>query len=290
MAGSACVRELPGAFSLDDPGYPDALRSLSSPPKQLYVRGVLAHPPARAVALVGARAASPYGRAMADRLARDLAALQIAVVSGLARGIDAAAHEGALAAGGVTIAVLPSSLDHITPPQHAGLALRIIERGALVTEVAKGGPFGRGAFVKRNRIIAALAGVTVVVEAGVRSGALRTAEAAEALGRPVLAVPGDVDRPTARGTLALLRAGARPCGDAGDVMTALAGSFPSPPTIDPLGRLTSALDGVPRSLDELARLAAVSAMEASAMLLRLEWSGVALCAPGGRWVRRGASS
>ena len=287
MAGSACVAELPHARLLEDRDYPDALRSLSSPPKRLYVRGVLAHPPARAVALVGARAASPYGRAMADRLARDLASLGIAVVSGLARGIDAAAHEGSLAAGGVTIAVLPSSLAHITPPQHTGLARRIIERGALVTEVAEGGPFGRGAFVKRNRIIAALAGVTVVVEAGVMSGALRTAEAAQALGRSVLAVPGDVDRPTARGTLALLRAGARPCGDAGDVMTALAESFPAPPTIDPLGRLTAALGGVPRSLDELARLAALSPMEASAMLLRLEWSGVAVSAPGGRWLRRG---
>lgn len=290
MLGSACVRELPRAWSLDDKDYPDALRSLSSPPRHLYIRGVLAHAPARAAALVGARAASPYGRAMSDRLARDLAALGIAVVSGLARGIDAAAHEGALAAGGVTIAVLPSSLAHITPAQHTGLARRITERGALVTEVANGGPFGRGAFVKRNRIIAALAGVTVVVEAGVRSGALRTAEAAEALGRPVLAVPGDVDRPTAHGTLALLRSGARPCGDAGDVLAALAKAFPAPPTIDPLGRLAAALDGVPRSLDELTRLAAVSAMEASAMLLRLEWSGVAVSAPGGRWRRRGAPS
>lgn len=254
------------------------------------MQGVLAHPPARAVALVGARAASPYGKAMADRLARDLATLGIAVVSGLARGIDAAAHEGALAVGGVTIAVVPASLAHITPPQHAGLARRITERGALVTEVGGGGPFGRGAFVKRNRIIAALAGVTVVVEAGALSGALRTAEAAEALGRPVLAVPGDVDRPTAHGTLGLLRAGARPCGDAGDVLAALAQSFPSPAATDPLGRLTAALDGVARSLDELARTAGVPAMEANAMLLRLEWSGVAASAPGGRWRRRGVSS
>ena len=100
MVSTACVRELPRAWSLDDTDYPDALRSLSSPPKQLYIRGVLTHPPARAVALVGARAASPYGRTMADRLARDLAALGIAVVSGLARGIDAAAHEGALSVGG----------------------------------------------------------------------------------------------------------------------------------------------------------------------------------------------
>ncbi len=225
---------------------------------------------------------------MADRLARDLAALGIAVVSGLARGIDAAAHEGALAAGGVTIAVLPSSLAQITPPQHAGLARRITERGALVTEVAEGGPFGRGAFVKRNRIIAALAGVTVVVEAGVLSGALRTAEAAQALGRPVLAVPGDVDRPTAQGTLALLRGGVRPCGDAGDVMAALAGAFPAPAPTDAVGRLSAALDGVPRSLDELARAAGIPATQASAMLLRLEWSGVAVSAPGGRWLRRGA--
>ncbi|MEO5989174.1 MAG: DNA-processing protein DprA [Candidatus Eisenbacteria bacterium] len=290
--GFASVREGPRQpagvhrLSVEAADYPGALRELASPPACIHILGALTHPPARSVALVGSRAASPYGRAMADRLARDLVALGYAVVSGLARGIDAAAHEGALAGAGVTVAVLPSSLSQITPPQHASLAARVAERGALVSEVECGGPFGRGAFVKRNRIIAALAGVTVVVEAAAMSGALRTAEAARALGRPIMAVPGDVDRPTARGTLQMLRDGARPCGDAGDIVAALSAAFPLPPQTDPLARFTSALDQVPRTLDQLAALAAVPVAEASALLLRLQWSGVVTREPGGRWRRR----
>ncbi len=275
------------SFVIGDSDYPEGLRALASCPTQLHCLGMLTHPPARSVAIVGSRAASPYGRSMADRLARDLAALGYAVVSGLARGIDAAAHIGALAVDGVTVAVLPSALTHITPPQHAALAARIPIRGALVTEIAAGGPFGRGAFVKRNRIIAALSGVTVVVEAGAASGALRTAEAARALGRPVLAVPGDVDRPTSFGTLQLLRAGAHPCGDAGDILAALQVAFPSPPAVDPLSRLTQALTSTPRTVEQLAVLAALSAPETNALLLRLGWTGVALSEPGGRWRRRG---
>lgn len=263
---------------------------LAAPPARIHFRGALTHPPSRSVALVGSRAASPYGRAMADRLARDLGALGYAVVSGLARGIDAAAHEGALSGGGITVAVLPSSLSHVTPAHHAALAARIAERGALVSEVECGGPFGRGAFVKRNRIIAALAGVTVVVEAGAMSGALRTAEAALTLGRPLLAVPGDVDRTTAQGTLRLLREGIRPCGDAGDIVSALNAAFPPERSNDPLARFTRALDERPRTLDQLAALAVVPLAQASALLLRLEWSGVALRAPGGRWCRRGPGS
>lgn len=271
-----------------DPRYPAALLELAPPPPVLHVMGRLEHPPERAVAIVGARAASPYGRGMARRLAEDLAMLGHAVISGLARGIDAAAHEGALAAGGVTVAILPSSLSQITPAGHAPLARRIAATGALASEVAEGGPFGRGAFVKRNRIIAALAGVTVVVEAGAVSGALRTAEAARELGRPVLAVPGDVDRPSALGTLQLLREGARVCGDAGDVVAALAERYVRAPAPDPMARLCSALDGSPRTPDALAAAAGLEAGETSALLLRLEWSGVAVRDAGGRWRSRGS--
>lgn len=275
------------SLSFDEPDYPEALRSLASPPARLHIRGSLRHPPARSVALVGSRAASPYGLAMAGQLARDLVALGYAVVSGLARGIDAAAHEGALAGDGVTVAVLPSSLSDITPAQHGALAERVAVRGALVSEVECGGPFGRGAFVKRNRIIAALAGVTVVVEASAMSGALRTAEVALALGRPLLAVPGDVDRPTAQGTLRLLRQGIRPCGDAGDIVRAITAAYPPEHASDPLARFTAALDGVPRTLEQLAGLAALPLPEASALLLRLEWSGVVRRESGGRWCIRG---
>ncbi|HTR97249.1 MAG TPA: DNA-processing protein DprA, partial [Candidatus Acidoferrales bacterium] len=203
------------------PEYPAALLDLRDPPANVYVRGAAVPAPGRCVAIVGSRAASPYGSAMATRLARDLAGLGLTIVSGLARGIDAAAHRGALAAGGRTIAVVPSGLDRVTPPSHDPLADEVVRAGTLLSEIASGPPFGRGAFVRRNRLIAALAAVTVVVEASERSGALVTAAVARELGRNLAAVPGDVDRPTVRGVLELLRSGARVCADAGDVLALL---------------------------------------------------------------------
>src|SRR5262249_51851510 len=177
----------------------------------------------RAVAIVGARASTPYGVGVATHLAADLARLGMVVVSGLARGIDGAAHRGALEAGGMTGAVLPSGLDCVTPPHHQSLADRIgAASGTLMTELAAGGPRFKGEFVRRNRLIAGLCAATVVVEAAEGSGALHTAAFARSLGRAVLAVPGDVDRPASRGTHSLLREGARMCEDAGDVMRAIA--------------------------------------------------------------------
>lgn len=253
----------------------------------MWLRGGAVPARERCVAIVGSRAASPYGATQAGRLAADLAALGITVVSGLARGIDAAAHRGALAGRGRTLAVVPSGLDRVTPAHHAGLADEIAARGgALLSEIESGAPFGPGAFVKRNRLIAALSAVTVVVEAAERSGALTTAAWARALGRPVLAVPGDVDRPGARGCLALLRGGALPCADAGDVHAALRAAAPGSATADPAARVAAALDAQPRTLDDLAARAAVAAPAALAELLRLEWAGVALRRPGQRWTAR----
>ncbi len=297
-------------LGLEDAGYPEALRALPDPPRRLYVQGGPLPVRSLAVAVVGARAATPYGRTVAERLAHDLARCGLTVVSGLARGIDAAAHAGALAADGRTVAVIPSALDHVTPATHAPLARRIAATGAVVSEVAEGGPFGRGAFVKRNRLIAGLAAVTVVVEAAPESGALTTAAVARSLGRVVLAVPGDVDRPGSRGTLGLLRAGARPCADAGDVLAALADAATrtapeapeaphSPGAPDspqapyspeapeaPLSRLRAALAAEPRSVEALARASGAGAAETLARLLRLEWSGLAVAHPGGRWAAR----
>jgi len=202
------------------PGYPAALLDLSDPPDALYVRGALPDP-LRAVAIVGSRASTPYGRERARVLAADLARLGWAVVSGLARGIDAAAHEGALEASGVTAAVLPAGLDVITPRSHEDLAARIAARGALVSEYdAEMWPWP-GTFLRRNRLIAALASATVVVEAAERSGALSTAAATRRLGRPLLAVPGDADRPSAQGCFALIRDGARVCLGVRDVIEAI---------------------------------------------------------------------
>jgi DNA processing protein len=265
-------------------GYPPALLVLADAPPRVWLRGADVPAPGSCVAIVGSRAASAYGLSMARRLAADLAGLGFAVVSGLARGIDAAAHGGALHAGGRTIAVVPSGLDRVTPPEHAALAESIALGGALLSETESGGPFGRGAFVKRNRLIAALSAVTVVVEAAERSGALTTASWALSLGRPVLAVPGDVDRPTARGCLALLRGGAKPCGDAGDV-TALLPPRPARDA-DPAARVAGALDATARTLDDLAMRAGVEPPGALAELLRLEWAGLALPCPGQRWKSR----
>jgi len=264
-----------------DPHYPAPLRDLRPPPPAVFVRGAL--PAGAAVAIVGSRAATPYGVRQAHVLAADLARLGVVVVSGLARGIDAAAHRGALEAGGRTVAVLPGGVDHVTPRHHAALAADIAAHGALLAEFAAVPPWA-GGFVRRNRLIAALGAVTVVVEAATRSGALSTAAAARRLGRPVLAVPGDVDRETSRGCHALLRAGARLCESAADVLAACGGRWAAPAG-DPEALLLAALEGVPRGLDALAARAGLTPERALAALLRLEWAGALRALPGQRWAR-----
>jgi DNA processing protein len=251
--------------------------------------------------MVGSRAASPYGLEQARRLAGDLARLGMVVVSGLARGIDAAAHRGALDAGGRTVAVLPSGLDAITPRYHRDLAAEIVARGALLSEWESGDPQGKGVFVQRNRLIAALAATTVVVEAAARSGALTTAAFARRLGRPVLAIPGDVDRETARGCHTLIRGGAHLCECAADVLDALGGdgrgavaaprpqprSAPPPPAPDgtPESRLLAVLGREPVTVDALAAGAGLTIAETLSALLALEWAGSASPRPGQRWTR-----
>lgn len=265
-------------------GYPEALGELRDPPPVLYVRGSGMLAAGRAVAIVGARAATPYGLGVAARLARDLAARGVCIVSGLAHGIDAAAHEGALAAGGMSVGVLASGVRRVTPADHEPLAERLCVRGAVVSEREQGPPFGPGAFVKRNRLIAALAHATIVVEASEQSGALSTAAFARGLARPVFAVPGDVDRAGSRGTLALLRDGARVCADAGDVLPCL--PEPDAEAQDPSARLIAALTASPSTLESLAGAAGLGAPDALACLLELQWAGLAVPWPGGRWSAR----
>jgi DNA processing protein len=280
------------AFAREAADYPPGLQDLSDAPARLFVLGDAAALALPAVAIVGARGASAYGLALAERLARDLAAMGIVIVSGLARGIDAAAHQGALAAGGRTIAVLPCGIDRVVPPEHAALAQRITAAGALVSELERGAPFGRGAFVRRNRLVAALSQATVVVEAAEGSGALSTAKIARKLARPLLACPGDVDRPGSMGTLALLRAGARIAADAGDVMAMLSPKLPvwrarsAAAADDPLAALLAALGETPSTLEMIAQRAQLSLPELQALLLQLEWSGMAVREPGQRWRRR----
>lgn len=269
---------------LGESDYPAALRELADAPRVLFVRGVLPER-SRAVAVVGSRAATPYGLARAGALGADLARLGCTVVSGLARGIDGAAHRGALEAGGMSVAVLPGGLDAITPRHHAGLAEELCARGGLVSERASGPPPFRWTFLERNRLIAALSAATVVVEAAVRSGALTTAACACRLGRPVLAVPGDVDRETSRGTHALIRAGATLCESAGDVLKVIGSAASCGREAPPQARLGAALRAEPRGVDELAATAGLAVDETLALLLQFEWAGAAVALPGQRWRR-----
>jgi DNA processing protein len=188
-----------------DPYYPPALTRLDPRPPVLYVLGTVEATHDRNVGLVGTRRPTGYGRSTAAQLADDLARSGVTVVSGLALGIDSVAHEGALAAGGLTVAVVPSPLDRIYPPRNRGLAARIIAQGgAVLTELPPGRQPGMPDFARRNRIISGLSEAVVVVEAPDRSGALLTAAAAGLQGRELFAVPGPIDSAASRGTNRLI--------------------------------------------------------------------------------------
>lgn len=202
-----------------DTGFPVRLWSVSDPPLGVFVRGEV--PTGRAVALVGARRATTYGREVGEYLGRELALAGVAVVSGMARGVDAAAHRGALAAGGPTVAVWGAGPDRVYPPEHGELADEIARHGCLVTEYPPGSPPLPHHFPERNRIIAGLAEAVIVVEADERSGALITARLALDEGREVLAVPGSVFSRLSAGPNGLLRAGAAPVLSADDVLAVL---------------------------------------------------------------------
>jgi DNA processing protein len=206
-----------GLLLLGEPGYPELLAHAPEPPAMLFVRGRWPPPGGPVAAVVGSRAASPAGNARARELSAGLAQAGVLIVSGLARGIDAAAHRGALDAKGWTAAVLGTGLDRCYPAEHAALADEVAASGALISEFPLGTPPRRGHFPRRNRIIAGLARGVVVVEASSRSGALVTAGLALDAGREVMAMPGFPGAPLATGTNALIRDGARLVRDAADV-------------------------------------------------------------------------
>ena len=266
-------------------GYPPLLTELHDPPSRLHLRGrsseLLARP---SVAIVGARSCSPYGAQVARELAQSLAAAGLVVVSGLARGVDAEAHRGALAAGGLTIAVLGCGIDRDYPRAHAELARRIAERGLVVSEYPPGIEPSPWRFPARNRIIAGLARATVVVEARKRSGALITADFALELGREVFATPGEITSALSAGTNDLLRQGATPLLSAEDVLEAL-GVEPTPPAL-PAGLSPESLevlerlsDGA-RTLDELVRATERDPAGLAATLTELELAGLIAAADG----------
>jgi DNA processing protein len=261
-----------------DADFPARVRSIHDPPVGLFVRGAapLGLLDSPCVAIVGARACSTYGTAVALAFARELAAAGVVVVSGLARGVDAAAHRGALDAG-VTVAVLGCGIDRDYPRAHANLAAQVAERGLILSEYPPGVEPAPWRFPARNRIVAGLAAATVVVEARERSGALITADLALEEGREVLAVPGEITSRLSHGTNALLRLGATPATCVDDVLAALGVE----PVREPMARLEERLEAVrvavadvPVSVDELAARAGLEPGEAAAALAELELLGL----------------
>ena len=259
-------------IAADDGGFPGALADLADPPLGLFARGEL--PAAKAAALVGSRRAGAYGLEVAEYLGRELARAGVTVVSGMARGVDAAAHRGALAAGGPTVAVWGAGPDRVYPAEHAALAGEIAAHGCLLSEYPPGTPPQAHHFPERNRIIAGLADVVVVVEADERSGALITARLALEEGRDVMAVPGSVFSRLSAGPNGLLRSGAAPVLSADDVLAAL--QIAPQPAVDEGGEsaLLAALPhGEAVSVDRLAASTGRAVAQVLQELLELELAG-----------------
>jgi DNA processing protein len=308
--------ELAGLARLDarfaipgDPDYPAILGEIARAPLGLFVRGRPLESLSPAVAIVGTRAPTARGPDIARRLAAGLAAAGITVVSGLARGIDTAAHRGALEAGGGTVAVLGTGLDRTYPPENAELSEAIARGGALVTEFPLGSDPRPAAFPRRNRIISGLSAGVVVVEAGERSGALITAARALEQGREVFAVPGPIDEEQSKGPNGLLRDGATLVESVADVLSELDGAWGPLPCVrgrpgarprgasedrggaDPeggspdgiAGAVLGCLSSTPVSVDEIVTRARVDPGDAVAVLFELEMAGAVRARPGGRY-------
>ncbi len=205
----------------DDSAYPQRLKEIDQPPPVLYLRGALTADDAWSVAVVGTRRISAYGRQVTEELTATLARNGVTIVSGLARGIDAVAHQAAVKAGGRTLAVLGSGIDRIYPPEHRSLSEQIAAQGALISDYAPGTPPDASNFPPRNRIISGLAMAVVVVEAGETSGALITAQFAADQGREVFSVPGNIFAAQSKGTNRLISEGAHPLLSANDLLDIL---------------------------------------------------------------------
>jgi DNA processing protein len=281
-------------------GYPRPLDDIPDPPNLLYLRGSYEPRDELAVALVGSRKCTPYGMRVAERLAGSLARVGVTVVSGLARGIDAAAHRGALKAGGRTLAVLANGLAQVYPPEHDGLAAEVAAAGALVSEMPmRQGPLA-GLFPQRNRLIAGLCLGVVVVEATPRSGSLSTARHALEQNREVFAVPGPVDSLSSQGCHRLIRDGARLVQTVDDILEELgplvrevrpapaepAVRHPAELILSDLERsLLGRLDDRPQPVDALIGLTGLTASQVLATLSVLEVRRLVRRLPGQQYVR-----
>lgn len=279
----------------DGDRYPALLREIHDPPALLYVRGDL--PGQEALAVVGARRATTAAQRLTSEICAELGAHDIAVVSGLARGIDSAAHRGALAGGGPTVGVLGCGIDRVYPPENARLFHQVLERGAVISEYPPGTAPLAGHFPGRNRIISGLCRGVLVVEAAEESGSLITVDFALEQGREVFAVPGSVHLPTSRGVNRLLKDGAHVVTEAGDILGVLWPQSPSRKVRQHQELFSEALPEDARTLyrqlgddplhvDDLARQSSLTPMEVSAILLHLELQGGVEQLPGMRYVRR----
>jgi DNA processing protein len=267
------------------PDFPPLLRAIHDPPPGLFLRGdadveLLSRP---AVAIVGARACSGYGASAARMLARDVARAGLVVVSGLARGIDAEAHRGALEAGGATVAVLGCGIDRDYPAAHAELARRVAATGLIVAEYAPGVAPAPWRFPARNRVVAGLAAVTAVVEARERSGALITADLALEEGREVFAVPGEITSALSAGTNGLLKLGASPLTCAADLLSCFGIEQLEAAELEVSGetaRVLALLREAAAGADELARASGLPASTVARALVELELGGRVIGADG----------
>ena len=289
-------------LTLDDPVYPPLLKELSDPPGLLYLCGdadLLALPQ---LAMVGSRNPSRGGEQTAQQFARHLSQLGLTITSGLALGIDAASHRGALEASGLTVAVVGTGLDRVYPARHRPLAHQIAERGLLVSEFPLGTAPTKGNFPRRNRLISGLCVGTLVVEAALKSGSLITARLAMEQGREVFAIPGSIHNPLARGCHRLLRDGAKLVETAEDVIEELAAFIhlargqtkaqePGPEIGVELGaeyrQMLEILGYEPTPVDLLVECCGLTAEAVSSMLLVLELQGYVESAPGGGYQRVG---
>jgi DNA processing protein len=278
-----------------DEEYPGALKHIHDPPLALYIKGSLEKKDRHALAVVGSRRSTSYGNTVADRLSYQLAKVGFTVISGLARGIDTAAHRGALKGGGRTLAVLGSALDRIYPPESEELADAIAGQGAVISEFPLGREPDRTTFPYRNRIVSGMSLGVLVVEAGFKSGALHTADAALDQGKSVFAVPGRIDSGASKGTNRLIQAGAKLVADVDDILEEFETLFtaapaaPDQPSARPALELsgeeqvlaTVLLNG-PVDIDTLARAADWDVSRVSSLLIGLEMKRVVRMLPGRR--------
>ena len=283
-----------------DSAYPALLLTIPDPPPVLYCRGTLESDLCH-IAVVGARRATAYGKATANRLCRDLATRGLSVVSGMARGIDTAAHRGALSGGGSTVAVLGSGLNRIYPPENRDLFRQIARSGAVISEFALDAEPEPHHFPQRNRMISGMALGTVVVEAAQRSGSLITARLAAEQGREVYAVPGNIHAPTTRGTHDLIKQGAKLVENAEDIIEEILPQIAPRDASNntdghrdlPLGdNLKTVLNAIgygdPVHIDDLVRRCGIDTGPLSAILGELEIMGAIVQEPGKFFIRDGA--